>query len=76
MKRLLLAALLCPLAPAAVHAGSSVSVDRCSIDSDYDLRLGRDGITLRRDDGQPARQVLHQSGRIWTLRHFSTPEPY
>ena len=64
MKRLLLAALLCPLAPAAALAGSGVSIDSCSIESDYDLRLGRDGITLRRDDGQPA-EVRLQGQRLW-----------
>lgn len=64
MKRLLLAALLCPLAPAAALAGSGVSIDSCSIESDYDLRLGREGITLRRDDGQPA-EVRLQGQRLW-----------
>ena len=29
-----------------------------------------------RNNGQTAQQVFHQSDRIWTLRHFSEPEPY
>lgn len=64
MKRLALALLITPLLAASVQAGTEVSMDRCRISSDYDLLLGRDGITLRRDEGVPA-EVRLQGRRLW-----------
>jgi hypothetical protein len=57
-------ALLLLLSPLAAGATTGVSLDACRIESDYDLRLGREGITLRRDGGQPA-EVRLAGRRLW-----------
>lgn len=64
MKRVLLAVLLSPLLATTADAGTRVSIDRCEVDSEYGLRLGRDGITLRRVDGAP-REVRLSGARLW-----------
>lgn len=64
MSRLLIAAVVGLSLCATVHADIRAETAACRVDSDYDIRLGLHGITLRRDEGHPGELRL-QAGRLW-----------